>query len=216
MRSVTRYVQILEKRYAGELDDRATGYISRAVAGTKRMQALILSLLDYARVGSRGEMFTLVDVGAVVEGVVSDLSAQIAETEAEIACDGLPRLIADEGQLGQLLQNLIGNALKFRGEEAPRVRVSAEEQDHAWAFAVSDNGIGFEPEYGEQIFEIFQRLHSRGSYDGTGIGLAICRKIVQRHGGRIWVESRPGEGSTFHFTIPRGRAESTANAQEEA
>lgn len=216
LRSVTRYVQMLEKRYANELDDKATGYIGRAVEGTKRMQALILSLLDYARVGSRGEMFTSVDVASVLEGVASDLSARIADAGATVTWDGLPRVVADEDQLGQLLQNLIGNALKFRGETAPEVRVSAEAVDGAWSFAVSDNGIGIEPEYAEQIFEIFQRLHGRGSYDGTGIGLAVCRKIVQRHGGRIWVDSRPGEGATFHFTIARRRGGSPANAQQEA
>ncbi|MAF09308.1 hybrid sensor histidine kinase/response regulator [Candidatus Poribacteria bacterium] len=203
LRSVTRYVQMLDKRYSDALDEKGVGYIGRAVEGTKRMQALILSLLDYARVGSRGEMFTLTDVDAVVDGAASDLSARIDEVGAEVTRDALPRILADQGQLAQLLQNLIGNAIKFCGDDAPTVHVSAEQQDDAWVFAVADNGIGIEPEYGEQIFEIFQRLHGRGSYDGTGIGLAICRKIVQRHGGRIWVDSQPGEGATFRFTIPR-------------
>jgi two-component system, sensor histidine kinase and response regulator len=207
LRSVTRYVQMLEKKYSEELDETAVKYIGRAVEGTKRMQALIHALLDYARVGSRGEMFALVDPAAVVGRVVADLSAQIADTGATVTAESLPNVLGDEQQLTQLLQNLIGNALKFRSEEAPVVRVSAEEADDAWEFAVADNGIGFEPEYAEQIFEIFQRLHGRGSYDGTGIGLAVCRKIVHRHGGRIWVDSLPGEGATFRFTIPRARAQ---------
>jgi len=207
LRSVTRYVQMLDKKYSEALDETATRYIGRAVEGTKRMQALILALLDYARVGSRGEMFMPVDAGAVVNRVVSDLSAQVAETRAEITMDTLPTVLGDEQQLTQLLQNLIGNALKFHGEAIPEVHVAAEQTDHAWEFSVADNGIGFEPEYAEQIFEIFQRLHGRGSYDGTGIGLAVCRKIVQRHGGRIWVDSLPGEGATFRFTIPRASAQ---------
>jgi light-regulated signal transduction histidine kinase (bacteriophytochrome) len=141
--------------------------------------------------------------------VLHDLDARIRDSKAVIQLDSLPPVIADEQQLAQLFQNLIGNALKFRGDEPPQVRISAERESGAWVFAVQDNGIGIAPEHSEQIFVLFQRLHSRNKYEGTGIGLAICKKIVERHGGRIWVESEPGKGATFKFTLPVAHSSAT-------
>lgn len=202
LRSVARYVQMLERRYADDLDERARGYIERAVAGSKRMEALIRSLLDYSRVGSRGGEFLPTDAKALVEDVVEDLAPTLAETGGEVACNGLPVVNADETQLRQVFQNLIGNGVKFRGEAPPRVEVSAERQNGEWVFSVRDNGIGIDPEYHDQVFVIFQRLHGTGQYPGTGIGLALCKRMIERHHGRMWVESTPGGGSTFYFSLP--------------
>ncbi|HWP28143.1 MAG TPA: ATP-binding protein, partial [Chloroflexota bacterium] len=195
----------LARRYRGKLDADADEFIEYAVDGARRMQALINDLLAYSRVGTRGQEFEPTDANAVFDQVVTDLGAAIEEAQAVVTRDDLPTVVVDPSQFGQLLQNLLSNAIKFRGERPPRVHVSARLEDDAWLFSVSDNGIGIAPEYTDRIFVIFQRLHSRAQYPGTGIGLAICKKIVERHGGRIWVESTPGEGSTFYFTLPLQR-----------
>ncbi len=205
LRMVASYTQLLARRYRGKLDADADEFIEYAVDGARRMQALINDLLAYSRVGTRGQEFEPTDANAVFDQVVTDLGAAIEEAQAVVTRDDLPTVVVDPSQFGQLLQNLLSNAIKFRGERPPRVHVSARLEDDAWLFSVSDNGIGIAPEYTDRIFVIFQRLHSRAQYPGTGIGLAICKKIVERHGGRIWVESTPGEGSTFYFTLPLQR-----------
>lgn len=202
LRMVASYTQLLARRYRDKLDDDAREFIGYAVDGVGRMQSLIADLLAFSRVGSRGGAFEPVALDRVVERAKANLEAAIEESAAEITTDPLPTVEGDPVQLGQLFQNLIGNAVKFRGESPPRVHVSARREGGDWRISVRDNGIGIEPEYAERIFVIFQRLHGRAEYPGTGIGLAICKKIVERHGGRIWVESADGEGSTFHFTLP--------------
>jgi len=202
LRAVVSYVQLLEKRYAGQLDERADKYIAYAVDGGQRMQTLINDLLTYSRVGRGVEELTPVDSGDALDRALASLRAPIEEAGVSVTRDPLPVVPANETMLTQLFQNLIGNAIKFRGEEPLHIHVSAGQQPGEWLFAVRDNGIGIAPEYAERIFVIFQRLHGRDEYPGTGIGLAICKKIVERHGGRLWVESVPGEGATFFFTLP--------------
>ena len=203
LRMVASYTQLLARRYRGRLDDDAEEFIHYAVDGVTRMQALINDLLAYSRVGTRPRSFELTDLGAVLERVLLNLRPAIEEAGAVVTRDALPVLVADAVQLDQVFQNLIGNAVKFRRPaEPPRVHVAAERQDGEWRFAVRDNGIGIAPEYAERIFILFQRLHTRAEYPGTGIGLAICKKIVELHGGRIWMESEEGRGSSFFFTLP--------------
>lgn len=202
LRAVVSYVQLLEKRYAGQLDDRADKYIAYAVDGGQRMQTLINDLLAYSRVGRNIDDMVPTESERALSRALVSLRTIIEETGASVTSDSLPVVYANETMLAQLFQNLIGNAIKFRGDEPLHIHVSAEQHDGEWRFAVHDNGIGIAPEYAERIFVIFQRLHARDEYAGTGIGLAICKKIVERHGGRIWVESVPGEGATFYFTLP--------------
>ncbi|MEX2376068.1 MAG: PAS domain S-box protein [Dehalococcoidia bacterium] len=202
LRMVASYTQLLARRYQGKLDDDADEFVGYVVDGVNRMQALISDLLAYSRVGTRGGEFEEVSMEIALKGVLRGLGPAIEETSAVVTNDPLPVVEGDTTQLSQLLQNLIANALKFRGDEPPRVHVSARAEGSEWVFAVRDEGIGIDPKFQERIFVIFQRLHSRGEYPGTGIGLAICRKIVERHGGGIWVESSPGEGATFFFTLP--------------
>ncbi|MGA2063682.1 MAG: ATP-binding protein [Thermoguttaceae bacterium] len=202
LRMVTGFVQLLQRRYAGRLDAEADKYIDFAVDGAKRMQTLINDLLAYSRVGTRGRELSLTDSGAALQQALANLRTSIDEAGAQITNGDLPTVRADEMQLVQLLQNLIGNAIKFRGESPPAIHVDARREEDRWRFAVSDNGIGIGPQFKDRIFLIFQRLHTREHYPGTGIGLAICKKIVDRHGGRIWVESRAGQGATFYFTLP--------------
>jgi signal transduction histidine kinase/heme-degrading monooxygenase HmoA len=202
LRMVVSYLQLLERRYKGKLDDDADEFIGYAVDGAKRMQRLINDLLAYSRVGRGGGRVREVDLESVVDRVIANLEATIGEAGGSVTRDALPRLLADESQMGQLFQNLIGNGLKFHGEEPPRVHVSAERREDVTEITVSDNGIGIAEEYKDRIFVIFQRLHGRMDYPGTGIGLALSKKIVEWHGGRIWVESQPGKGSTFHLTLP--------------
>ncbi len=204
LRTVTSYVQLLERRYQGQLDADADEFINYAVKGAARMQQLIVDLLAFSRLDSRAKEFSRVDCNDPLGQALSNLKAAIREAGAAVTHDPLPTVVGDPSQLASLFQNLIGNAIKFRGEEPPRIHVSAESSSKEWTFSVRDNGIGIDPKYGERIFIIFQRLHRTDEYPGTGVGLALCKKIVERHGGRIWVESRPGEGSTFHFTIPMG------------
>jgi len=202
LRMVSSYVQLLERRYKGRLDSDADEFIAYAVDGATRMRKIINDLLDYSRVTTRGKPFKPTNCKAVLDRTLANLRMAIEEYGAVVTHDPLPTVMADDVQLVQLFQNLIGNAVKFHGEEPPRVHVSAEQKGNEWVFSVRDNGIGIDLEYAERIFQIFQRLHSRTEYRGTGIGLAICKRIVERHGGRIWVDSQPVEGSTFYFTIP--------------
>jgi PAS domain S-box-containing protein len=203
LRMVASYNQLLARRYRGKLDADADEFIDFTVEGVTRMQRLIHDLLAYSRVGTRGRDFAAVDTAAALRVVLQGLTRAIEEAHAVIHVGPLPLVFGDDGQLMQLLQNLIGNAIKFRGDGRPVVNISAEEQEESWSFRVQDNGIGIDPAYFERIFVIFQRLHPRESYPGTGIGLALCKKIVERHAGKIWVESRPGGGSSFCFTLPK-------------
>jgi len=183
------------------------------VDGASRMGALINDLLAYSRLGAKGPELAPTSCEEALKRALANLQASIADSHAEVTHTALPLVTGDQSQLTQLFQNLIGNALKFRASRPPRVQVWAEQQDGHWAFGVSDNGIGIEPQYAEKIFTVFQRLHTREEYPGTGIGLALCKKIVERHGGKIWVESQPGQGSTFRFTLP---AEALADTKAEA
>jgi signal transduction histidine kinase len=202
LRMVGSFLQLLERRYKGRLDAKAEEYIAHAVDGATRMKQLINDLLQFSRVGRRGGEFADTSAEKAFGEAVADLGPAIAEANAEVTRGTLPLVRADPVQLRQVFQNLIGNALKFRGTDRPQIRVTAERTGELWRFAVADNGIGIEPQYFQQIFEVFQRLHDRATYPGTGIGLAVCKKIVDRHGGTLWVESSPGVGSTFMFTVP--------------
>jgi PAS domain S-box-containing protein len=203
LRMVASYTQLLARRYQGRLDQDADEFIGFAVDGALRMQELINDLLMYSRVGSRALELQQVDANGVVDRVVGDLAGAIEDSGATVTRDDLPIVRADSMQLQQLFQNLIANGIKFRrADEPPRVHVSAQRAGAGWSFAVSDNGIGIEPQYLDRIFALFQRLHSRAEYPGTGIGLAICKKIVERHGGTMAVHSEPGLGTTFEFTLP--------------
>ncbi len=202
LRMISSYTQLLARRYRAKLDDTAIEFMDYVTDGVKRMQTLIQDLLAYSRVGSQGMPFTSVDFNVVLEQVLSDLRLVRQETGAVVTHDPLPALDADAVQVTQLFQNLISNAIKFRNSTVPRIHIGVRREQSAWQFSVADNGIGIEPQYAERIFVIFQRLHTRSEYAGTGIGLAICKKIVERHGGRIWVESQHGAGSVFHFTFP--------------
>ncbi len=203
LRMVTSYMGLLQKRYAGTLDDQADEFIGFAAEGAKRMQHLIKDLLQYSRVSTGGKAFAPTDFEKVFDLAVMNLQSRIEETQAVITHDPLPELDADESQMVRLLQNVIGNALKYgKPDVTPTVHIFAAPGDGGWTFRVVDNGIGIAPEYFERIFMVFQRLHGRDEYEGTGIGLAVCRKIVDRHGGRIWVESESGEGATFGFYLP--------------
>lgn len=202
LRKITSFTEILAHQYRGRLDDNANKFIGYVVDGATRMQTLIRDLLAYARTGGGEIAPQRTDLAAVVAEVVSDSELAIREQQAEITVDPLPAVMAVPLQMKQLFQNLIGNALKFRSGDPPRVRVSAKKTKTEWAFSVSDNGIGIDPQDIDHIFVLFKRLHTRTEYPGTGIGLAICEKIIARHGGRIWVESEPGKGSTFYFSLP--------------
>ena len=201
---VGNYVQLLGKRYKGKLDADADEFIGFALDGAIRMQRLIEDLLAYSRVSSQGAELTPTDAGAVLDRVLASLKLAIEDANADVTHDPLLVLPADQSQLEHVFLNLIGNALKFRGGQRTAVHVTAAQQDGNWRFSVRDNGIGIDPQYFDRIFIIFQRLHGRTEYPGTGIGLAITKRIIERHGGRIWVESQPGHGATFFFTIPAG------------
>ena len=201
LRMVTSYLQLLERRYHDELDDDAREFIEFAVDGAERMEAMIDGLLAYARVDTQGTSFGSVDLDEVLDDVLTDLGLRIEETDAEITADSLPTVDGDEAQLRQCFQNLVTNALQYSGEGHPRVSISAARNGAEWTISVSDEGIGIDRADTERVFEVFQRLHSHEAYDGTGIGLALCRRVVERHGGEIWVDSEPGEGSTFSFTL---------------
>jgi len=207
LRMVASYTQLLERRYAAQLDDDAREFIAYAVDGARRMQEFITGLLRYSRLGSETRILEEVPLGEAFETAIANLRIAIQESGAAVSAEALPVVRGDPRQLTQLLQNLIGNALKFRKPgQVPAVRVSAQAEVDSWRVSVADNGIGLDPRFSERVFTIFQRLHTREEYEGTGLGLAICKRIVQRHGGRIWVESREGEGATFFFTLPAGAA----------
>ena len=203
LRMVSSFTQLLAQRYQDRLDQDAKEFITFAVDGATRMQRLIQDLLTYSRVGTRGGGFAPTDADAALRAALENLQAAIRDTGAQVTQEALPMVLADATQLTQVFQNLIGNAIKFHGDAPPRVHVSATLRDDDWVFAVADNGIGIDPQYFDRIFVIFQRLHAGDRYPGTGIGLALCQRIVQRHGGRLWVESTPGQGATFYFTMKR-------------
>jgi len=196
------FMGLIQKRYRDRLDEKGHEFIRVTMDGAKRMQELIHDLLEYSRVGMKAKEFRPTECAMVLDKVLFNLKVAIEENGAEVTYGVLPTVMADAIQLGSLFQNLIGNAIKFHGAETPKVQVSAEKRDGEWLFSVRDNGIGIDPKFSERIFSVFQRLHTSTEYPGTGIGLAICKKIVERHGGRIWVESEPGKGTTFSFTIP--------------
>lgn len=203
LRMVASYTQLLARRYRGKLDSDADEFIGFAVDGATRMQTLIRDLLSYSRIMTQGHALQPVDTRLAFDTACGNLQKSIEESGGTVSVGTLPTLQADATQLTQLFQNLLGNALKYCSERAPQIHVDARPADNGWVFSVEDNGIGIEAQYFERIFQMFQRLHTREEYSGTGIGLAICRRIVERHGGRIWVESQPGRGSTFLFAIPR-------------
>jgi hypothetical protein len=200
---VSSYTQLLAQRYEGQLDDKAKKYIHYAVDGAIRMQTLINDLLAYSRVGTRGQPLAPTDSHAALGEAMRNLATLVEETRAIITNDDLPTVRADASQFNLVFQNLLSNAIKFRGQDLPRIHVSALDRDGEWVFAVRDNGIGIEPQHAERVFVLFQRLHTQAEHPGTGIGLAVCKRIVERHGGRIWFESEPGKGSTFFFTVPK-------------
>ncbi|TRZ84422.1 PAS domain S-box protein [bacterium] len=203
LRMVASYTQLLAERYEGQLDEKAGKYIAYAVEGAIRMQRLVNDLLTYSRVSTRGNPLETTDSHSILGQAISNLAAMIEESKAIVTNEELPMVRADASQLVQVFQNLLANAIKFRGENFPRVHVSARDEGREWVFSVRDNGIGIDRQYAERVFVIFQRLHTRQEYPGTGIGLAVCKRIVERHGGRIWFESEPGKGSTFFFTVPK-------------
>ena len=202
LRAVGGFVTLLQQRYRGSLDEKADRYIGEIVDGVSRMHALINGLLEYSRVGTRGGDLQWAPAGKALDEALANLRMSIEQSGAVVTSEPLPTVCSDPAQLMHLFQNLIGNAIKFRSEPPPQVHVGAKHRDREWLFSVRDNGIGIDPQYADRIFMIFQRLHTRNKYPGTGIGLAICKRIVERHGGRIWFESQPGQGSTFYFTMP--------------
>ncbi len=203
LRMVSSYTQLLARRYKGKLDKDADEFIGYAVEGADNMQRLINDLLSYSRVGTRGKPPSPVPADSALDRALENLKLVLKESQVEVKREPLPTVTVDDVQLIQVFQNLIANAIKFHGDEPPRINISCEARGSEWVFSVRDNGIGIDPQYLERIFIIFQRLHKRGQYPGTGIGLAMCKKIIVRHGGRIWVESEPGKGSTFYFSLPK-------------
>ena len=211
LRMVASYVGLLERRYRGRLDSDADDFIEFAVDGARRMQALLTGLLDLSRVGTRGRELESTESGAALRDALINLEQAIAEAGAEVILEPLPAVLGDRIQLTQLFQNLISNAVKFNATDSPQVTVSASRSGSMWEFAVADNGIGIDPAHFDRIFQVFQRLHTRDTYEGTGIGLSVCRKIVERHGGAIWPESAKGQGTTFRFTLKATEAAGTGS-----
>lgn len=204
---VSSYMQLLESRYTDKLDADGKEFISYAVDGAARMQRLIQDLLAFSRVGTRGKAPEEVEAEKAVADAIKNLKVRIDENEAVVSVGKLPKLLADPNQLTQVFQNLIGNAIKFKGENKPEILITSKDDGAFAEFAVKDNGIGFDQKHADRIFVIFQRLNNRAQYEGTGIGLSICKKIVERHGGRIWVQTQPGKGTTFFFTFPKPAAD---------
>ncbi|ELY57459.1 MEDS domain-containing protein [Natronolimnohabitans innermongolicus] len=202
LRMITSYLQLIERRHGDALDDDGEEFLEYAVDGAERMREMIDGLLEYSRIETRGEPFEPVDLNDVLEGVLEDLQFRIEEHDAEITTAELPRVEGDASQLRQVFQNLLTNAITYSGDEPPRIRVDADRRGNEWIVSVEDDGIGIDPADQERVFTVFDRLHSREEYDGTGIGLALCERIVERHGGEIWLDSEPGEGATFSFTLP--------------
>jgi signal transduction histidine kinase len=210
LRMVASYVQLIEERYKDQLDGNGREFIAYAVDGATRMKRMITDLLTYSRAGKNGKEIVAMPCEAALGQACADLRASITESAAEISHGPLPTVLGDAAQFAHLFQNLIGNAIKFRNQAPPRVHVSAQLNGQEWVFSVRDNGIGLDPQFADRIFMVFQRLHAREDYPGTGIGLAIARKIVEQRGGRIWVESEPGKGATFNFTVPVSPPEARA------
>jgi PAS domain S-box-containing protein len=204
LRTVSNFAQLLAKRYKGKLDQDADEFIGFVTDGTQRMQRMINDMLAFSRVGTKGKPFEPTDLDKVIEEVLQNLRGAIDDSKAVVTHDPLPTVKADWSQVSLLFQNLIGNAIKFRGKESPKIQVTCESKEKEFVLTVKDNGIGIEPKDFGRLFVIFQRLHSATEYPGTGMGLAICKRIVERHGGKIWVESEPGKGTAFHFTLPIG------------
>jgi chemotaxis family two-component system sensor kinase Cph1 len=203
LRTVINFSDLLERRYQDKLDADGREFLGFIVSGVIRMRRLVDDLLEFSRTGHERVVRQPVDCEAVLMRVLANLGQSLAECDAAVTHDVLPSVLADAGQLEQLLQNLVGNAIKFRSDKRPEVHIGVEAQAADWLFSVRDNGIGLDPRFANRIFEMFQRLHSVGKYLGSGVGLAICKKIVERHAGRIWVESTEGQGATFYFTLPR-------------
>ncbi len=203
LRVVGNYVELLQRRYKGKLDEDADDFINYTVDSTERMFHLIDDLLAYSQVSTRAKPFETIDCALIIEQAIKNLRSSIEESAAKVTYDEFPTIKGDDSQLLQVFQNLVSNAIKFRKDKAPCIHVSVELKENVWEFAVKDNGIGIKPEHMDRIFVMFKRLYSQEQYPGTGVGLAICKKIVERHGGRIWVESEPAEGSIFRFTIPK-------------
>jgi len=200
---VSSYLELLGESSGDSLDDEARSYLDRASAGAEKMQQLMNAALGYARVDARGADFVAVDLERVLKDVEGTLREQIEATEASVTHDALPTVVADPGQMDQLLQNLVANAVKFAGDGPPRIHLTCEERESEWQISIRDHGIGLDPESADRIFVMFQRLHTEDEYPGTGIGLAVCKRIIGRHGGRIWVEAEPNRGATFRFTLPK-------------
>ena len=201
---VSSYLQLIERRYRDDLDDDGEEFIEFAIDGADRMRDMIEGLLEYSRVDTRNDSVKSIELNAVLEDVLEDLHVRIVESDAEVTVGELPRLEGDASQLRQLFQNLLDNAITYSGDEPPRIHVSADRRHNDWVISVDDDGIGIDPKDQDRIFTVFDRLHSHGAYEGTGIGLALCQRIVERHGGEIWVDSEPGEGATFSFTLRAG------------
>ena len=202
LRMVTSSLELVDNRYGDELDEDGEEFLEFAIDGAERMRQMIDGLLEYSRVDTHGDPFEPVDLDDILEDVLEDLQIRIDERNAEITTDDLPCIDGDDSQLRQVFQNLLSNAIKYSEDEPPQVDISATRDDEQWIISVQDNGIGIDPDEQERIFEVFQRLHTHEEHSGTGIGLALCRRIVERHGGNIWVESGLDEGSTLSFTVP--------------
>ena len=202
LRMVSSYLRLVNNRYADALDEEGREFVAFAVDGADRMRDMIDGLLEYSRVQTGGDPFEPVDLEAVLEDVREDLQVRIEETDAEVTAESLPTVRGDESQLRQVLQNLLENAIKYSGEEPPQVHVSADRAGDERVIAVADEGVGIDPDHHEQVFQVFKQLHGGEEQSGTGIGLALCKRIVERHDGEMWIESVPGEGATFYFTLP--------------
>ncbi|NUB93036.1 PAS domain-containing protein [Haloterrigena sp. SYSU A558-1] len=213
LRMVSSYLQLLEDRYRADLDEEAEEFIDFAVDGADRMRAMIENLLEYSRVTTRGDPLEPTDAAAVLDDVLTDLEPRIEETDATITVDELPTVTADGDQLAQVFRNLLSNALKYSGDEPPQVHVGVERTGDEWRFAIADQGIGIDSEQSERIFDVFETAHTSEEGSDSGIGLALCQRIVERHGGKIWVDSEPDEGATFYFTLPRTEARESARTR---
>ena len=204
LRMISSFLQLLQRRYEGQLDSDADEFIGYAVDGAQRMQNLINDLLDYSRVTTKGNKFEQVNMKEPLENALTNLKLYIKENNAIIIPNNsFPTINGDYSQMTQLFQNIIGNAIKYRSSEPPKIHISATNKDNDWLFSIKDNGLGMDPKYSDKVFKIFRRLHTNSEYEGTGVGLAITKRIIERHNGQIWVESEPGNGSTFYFTIPK-------------
>ena len=209
LRMVSSYLRLIQRRYEDVLDDEGEEYLEFAINGADRMRDMIDALLDYSRVQTQGDPLEPLDLDSVFQDTLSDLDYQIERSDAEITSETLPQVRGDPQQLRQLFQNLVENAITYSGDDPPRIYVTAERDGSDWIVSVRDEGIGIDPDDQERIFEVFQRLHSREEYPGSGVGLALCQRIIERHDGEIWVESEPGEGATFSFSLPSATAHPT-------